>query len=124
MGEDRTSGRLMVREDAAHTAATSWGRRGGFDELARTIAKRFLEAPEGSYTRRLFDDPDLLRAKLFEETRELTEASTPDEVAWETADVVYFALVEMTRGGARLEDVEAHLDRRALRVRRRPGNAK
>ena len=29
-----------------------------------------------------------------------------------------------TRGGASLEEIEGHLDRRTLKIKRRPGNAK
>lgn len=55
---------------------------------------------------------------------ELLAAKTPDEAAWETADVIYFALVAANSKGATLEDVDRHLDTRALAVKRRAGNAK
>ena len=42
----------------------------------------------------------------------------------EVADVIYFALVAMVRAGVDLADVEAVLDRRELRISRRPGDAK
>lgn len=105
---------------------TCWGPAGGLPGLARTIAARAANAPEGSYTQRLFNDPELLRAKLVEEAGELAEATAQgrDEAAWEAADLIYFALVGMTAGGARLSDVEAHLAQRALKVRRRKGDAK
>jgi phosphoribosyl-ATP pyrophosphohydrolase len=32
---------------------------------------------QGSYTKRLFDDPDLLQKKLLEEVQELVEATDP-----------------------------------------------
>jgi hypothetical protein len=41
----------------------------GLSGLMRTLASRKLAAPEGSYTKRLFDDPVLLKAKLLEEVR-------------------------------------------------------
>ena len=85
---------------------------------------RLKEAPEGSYTRRLFQDPELLRHKLVEEAQELSEAQAPDDVAGEAADVLYFALVRCVAAGVTLEDVERHLDVRALKLARRPGNAK
>jgi phosphoribosyl-ATP pyrophosphohydrolase len=37
---------------------------------------------------------------------------------------MYFTLVAMQRAGASLAEVAAELDRRALRVTRRPGDAK
>ena len=63
-------------------------------------------------------------SKLREEVQELLDATTPDEVAHEAADVMFFAAVAATRGGADLAAIAAQLDRRARRVRRRPGNAK
>ncbi len=41
----------------------------GLSGLMRTLASRKQSAPEGSYTKRLFDDPTLLKAKLLEEVR-------------------------------------------------------
>jgi phosphoribosyl-ATP pyrophosphohydrolase len=101
-----------------------WGELGGLPTLARTLASRVHDAPEGSYTRRLLDDPHLLAAKLREEAEELSEAETPEDIAWETADVLYFALVAMVRGGVPLSEVEAILDARSRKVSRRPGHAK
>ena len=82
------------------------------------------DAPKGSYTKRLFDDPALLRNKLLEEAQELAEAEEPDHVAAEAADLLYFALVRCAKAGVSIADVEAHLDRRALKVRRRAGDSK
>ncbi len=101
-----------------------WGEAAGLPQLARTLAERVEEAPPGSYTRRLLDDPALLRAKLLEEAGELASAEGRDDVAWEAADVIYFAMVAATRAGVTLPEIEAHLYRRARRVRRRKGDAK
>jgi phosphoribosyl-ATP pyrophosphohydrolase/phosphoribosyl-AMP cyclohydrolase/histidinol dehydrogenase len=101
-----------------------WGEEGGLTALERTLASRMQDAPPGSYTKRLFDDPELLRHKLMEEAQELSEAVEPQHVAAEAADLIYFALVACTKMGVELSDVEAHLNKRALKVRRRPGNSK
>jgi len=101
-----------------------WGPDRGLGGLARRIDFRLDTEVDGSYTRRLLKDPTLLRAKLVEEALELAEADTPDAVTWETADLLYFALTAMVRGGSSLAEVEAELDRRTRRVRRRPGDAK
>jgi phosphoribosyl-ATP pyrophosphohydrolase len=97
---------------------------GGLPALAKTIDDRQKNAPPGSYTRRLFDDPALANSKLLEEAHELSEANDPADAAAEAADVIYFALVNAARKGATLQDIEKILDRRALKVTRRPGNAK
>jgi phosphoribosyl-ATP pyrophosphohydrolase/phosphoribosyl-AMP cyclohydrolase len=125
---DRDALRFTVRQHGpgfCHLGcATCWGPARGLDALAATLAARVAEAPSGSYTRRLLDDPALLRAKLVEEAGELGDATTPDHVAAEVADVVYFALVALARAGRSLSDVEAILDRRARTLTRRPGDAK
>ena len=124
--ESRTSLRLVVRTDDSRGehARTSWGEDWGLPRLGRRLLARVRDAPAGSYTRRLLDDPDLLRAKLSEEASELADAVEVDHVAEETADVLYFALVAAARAGVPLSAVAERLDRRSLRVSRRPGDAK
>jgi phosphoribosyl-ATP pyrophosphohydrolase/phosphoribosyl-AMP cyclohydrolase/histidinol dehydrogenase len=96
----------------------------GLERLERTLLSRKAEAPAGSYTRKLFDDPALLGAKLREEADELNKAKGPDEASAEAADVMYFALTKAIAEGASLASIEAELDRRALKVSRRSGAAK
>lgn len=104
-----------------------WGDSGGISGLERTLWTRKAHAPPGSYTKRLFDDHALLRHKLLEESQELHEAleeGDADHVAAEAADLLYFALVATAAAGVKLVDVEGHLDRRALHIKRRRGDAK
>jgi phosphoribosyl-ATP pyrophosphohydrolase len=103
---------------------TCFGPERGLPALARTLASRVADAPPGSYTRRLLDDPTLLRAKLLEEAAELAAAEAPAHAVAEVADVVYFALVALARAGRPLSEVAAELDLRALKVQRRRGDAK
>lgn len=122
---DRDALRFIVRQHGGfcHLDTRScWGADGGLAELERRLIRRLANAEPGSYTARLARDPELLAAKLAEEARELAEAATEDEVVWEAADVVYFTLVRLAGSGARLEDVERELDRRALAARRRDGS--
>jgi len=106
---------------------TCWGYDGGIPHLFRTLESRKLNAPEGSYTKRLFEDKALLRNKLIEEAQEVIEAieeNDPEHVAREVADLAYFLFAACTCGNASLEDVTRQLDMRSLKVKRRPGNAK
>ena len=103
---------------------TCWGEATGVTHLQSVLQDRLKSAPPGSYTKRLFDDPDLLQKKLLEEVQELVEAKDPDHIAAEAADVMYFMLTRCVAGGATLQDIERHLDKRTLKVSRRPGNAK
>ncbi len=125
---DRDTIRFTVRQDGV--GFCHLGRRTCFDDgyglekLNRTITQRMKDAPQGSYTRRLFTDERLLAAKLREEAQELVDAKTKDEAVFEAADVMYFSLVRVISLGGSLADIEAELERRSLRVTRRPGNAK
>ncbi len=129
-----------------------WGDSGGIAGLFLVLQDRKNNAPDASYTKRLFRDSDLLRSKLREEAGELsealdeykkqTEATTATKnnipgrklepeaqaysarVAEEAGDVIYFTLAVCIAGGVTLADVTDVLDRRALHVTRRKGDAK
>jgi phosphoribosyl-ATP pyrophosphohydrolase/phosphoribosyl-AMP cyclohydrolase/histidinol dehydrogenase len=103
---------------------TCWGPPVGLRHLEETLQDRLAHAPEGSYTKRLFEDPDLLRDKLVEEAQELSEADTPADVAGELADVLYFAMVRAVKAGVSMDDAVAELDRRSRKVTRRQGDSK
>ncbi|CAH0056624.1 unnamed protein product [Clonostachys solani] len=101
-----------------------FGDLGGIVALEQTLKSRKESAPAGSYTARLFSDEKLLRAKIMEEAEELCDAKTPEEVAFEAADLIYFALTKAVGSGVSLADIEANLTAKSLKVKRRTGNAK
>ena len=103
---------------------TCWGAPRGLRYLEETLQERLQSAPEGSYTKRLFDDTNLLQEKLVEEAQELAEADTAQHVAEELADVLYFAMVRAAKAGVSIDDAAAELDRRARKVTRRKGDSK
>jgi phosphoribosyl-ATP pyrophosphohydrolase len=101
-----------------------WGDDFDLAALERTIAARRGNPAGASNTARLLRDPALLAAKLREEAGELADARTREETVEEAADLVYFALTKLVASGAGLDHVRAALARRALRVTRRPMEAK
>jgi phosphoribosyl-ATP pyrophosphohydrolase / phosphoribosyl-AMP cyclohydrolase / histidinol dehydrogenase len=108
-----------------HLARQScFGQSSGLIALEQTLRARLENAPEGSYTARLFNDPNLLKAKIMEEADELCSATTPKEVAFEAADLLYFALTRCVSAGVGLSDIERSLDLKAKKVTRRKGDAK
>lgn len=125
---DRDTLRFVVRQHGVgfcHQGThTCFGESRGLAHLRRTLGRRVERAVDGSYTRRLIEDPALLRAKLVEEAGELAAATTPAEVAAEAADVFYFATVALARSGVSLAAVFEELDRRSRQLTRRPGDAK
>jgi phosphoribosyl-ATP pyrophosphohydrolase/phosphoribosyl-AMP cyclohydrolase/histidinol dehydrogenase len=103
---------------------TCWGEPTGLRHLEATLKDRLKNAPAGSYTKRLFDDPELLRDNLVEEAQELSEAETKQHVAEELADVLYFAMAKAAKAGVSIDDAVAELDKRTRKVTRRQGDSK
>jgi phosphoribosyl-ATP pyrophosphohydrolase/phosphoribosyl-AMP cyclohydrolase/histidinol dehydrogenase len=103
---------------------TCFGEYRGLSKLQKTLQSRKETAPEGSYTARLFNDEQLLRAKILEEATELCDATTKEHIAFEAADLFYFALTKCVAAGVSLEDVERNLDAKSIKVKRRQGDAK
>ncbi|KAM3161410.1 Histidine biosynthesis trifunctional protein [Lachancea thermotolerans] len=114
------------KSDFCHLNTTScYGEfQQGLVGLEGLLRQRLENAPEKSYTRRLFSDPELLTAKIKEEAEELTEAADKKEVAWEAADLFYFAMVKLVASGVSLDDVERNLHVKHLKITRRKGDAK
>ncbi len=84
-------------------------------KLWATLRERAAARPEGSYTTRLLDDPNLRIKKLGEETAELIQALVQDDgprAAEEAADLLYHTLVALLAAGHSLEDVLAVLESR------------
>jgi phosphoribosyl-ATP pyrophosphohydrolase len=122
---DRDTIRFTVRQHGSgfcHLGTPScWGQDRGVGRLSRRLAQ-IVEGPppEGSNTATLLEDSDLLGAKIREEADELATATSREDVTVEAADVLYFTLVKAAASGVGIEDIETELDRRALRVTRRP----
>ncbi len=64
--------------------------------LERTLRSRAAERPEGSYTVKLLDDPELIGEKVTEEAEEVVRAAreeSDERVAEEAADLLYHLAV-------------------------------
>ena len=104
--------------------ATCFGPYKGLSRLQHTLRSRKESAPEDSYTSRLFKDAKLLNAKIMEEASELCQASSKENIAFEAADLLYFALTKCVANDVSLVDIESQLDAKSLKVNRRKGDAK
>ncbi|WWC62384.1 histidinol dehydrogenase [Kwoniella dejecticola CBS 10117] len=104
--------------------STCFGNFSGLAKLEDTLKSRLESAPEGSYTKRIFTDDKLLRSKIMEEAEELCDAQDKDHIAFEAADLLYFALARCISKGVSLKDVEKALDKKSLKITRRKGDAK
>ncbi len=96
----------------------------GFERNIAEVFQRLQERVSGSdaksFTKKLFNDPEMLRKKLVEEANELAETDTHNDAVWETADVLYFAMIALMRHDGTLDSVFRELARRMQRVVRRP----
>ncbi len=125
---DRDALRFVVRQSGSgfcHAGThTCFGASPGLSALEASLRGRRRNAPAESYVARLFDNPDLLAAKIREEGLELANARTRVEVVHEAADVLFFTLARLVAEGVTLGEVERELERRSLRITRRGGAAK
>lgn len=120
---DRDCLRFQVAQDGAGFCHLHTYSCFGYERSIATVIERLRQrcqsSDEGSMTKRLVNEPELLQAKLLEEARELAEAQTTDDVAFEAADVMYFSLVKMLAKGVEMSEVHRELARRMTRVIRR-----
>lgn len=106
---------FIVRQQGPACHLGTWScfpsveKRFSLNRLESFLARRVEQRPTGSYSSRLAADPQLRAAKLREETEELIEAVEPAHVAWETADLIYHALMDALSKGVRWRDVENQL---------------
>ncbi|MFA5930858.1 MAG: phosphoribosyl-ATP diphosphatase [archaeon] len=76
------------------------------------ILERKTNAPQGSYTKKLFMDEALLKRKLIEEAAEVITAKNKSELIWECSDLIYFLFVTMANAGVTIEEIEKENERR------------
>lgn len=107
-----------------NNTSSCFGPYKGFPSLEQTLLARMQNAPQGSYTKRLFDDEKLLTAKILEEAEELATAKSKEEVSWEAADLLYFAYTKVIKEGVSFADVAKNLDFKSYKISRRRGDAK
>jgi phosphoribosyl-ATP pyrophosphohydrolase/phosphoribosyl-AMP cyclohydrolase len=106
-------GTLTCFGDGPHAAVE---RLAFLNELESLIERRVTEAPEGSYTARLFaQGPRRIAQKVGEEGVEVALAGvggSDPELLSESADLVYHLLVLLRSRGLRFEQVIAELESR------------
>jgi phosphoribosyl-ATP pyrophosphohydrolase len=73
--------------------------------------------PTKSYTSLMLADREGVRQRIRQEARALAEAESHDEVRWETADLIYFLLLNLAQEGVSLDEVIKELRGRGGRRR-------
>ena len=77
--------------------------------LIELLQRRKAELPEESFTTQLFKSADFRAEKIQEEALELIEATKFDDVRWEAADLIFFALVDALAKGVDVNDIVSEL---------------
>jgi phosphoribosyl-ATP pyrophosphohydrolase/phosphoribosyl-AMP cyclohydrolase len=102
--------------DKLHGGEAFAGGYGIIDELFSVIEDRKSNPIEGSYTSYLLDKGiDKILKKVGEEASEVIIAaknSSPDEIKYETADLIYHLLVMLSKMGLSPSEVFAELEKR------------
>jgi phosphoribosyl-ATP pyrophosphohydrolase len=78
-------------------------------QLNNLLNNRKKQLPEASYTTQLFKSMSLRAEKIREEADELIEAQTFNDVRWEAADLLFFALTDAIAKGVSITDIEHEL---------------
>lgn len=97
-----------------------------FDEMSYNLLRieQVLQKRQGggtdptkSYTSIMLADRDGIKRRIRDEAEALSKAGTRDEVRWETADLLYFLLLNLVQEGVSLDEVVKELRGRAGRRR-------
>jgi phosphoribosyl-ATP pyrophosphohydrolase/phosphoribosyl-AMP cyclohydrolase len=80
--------------------------------LNRLLEKRKQLLPENSFSTQLFQSAEFRAEKIREEADELIEAEVFDEVRWEAADLIFFALTDALAKGVTIDDIVCELGSR------------
>ncbi|MBV1908929.1 MAG: phosphoribosyl-AMP cyclohydrolase [Kangiellaceae bacterium] len=79
------------------------------NRLTELLEKRKEQLPEKSFTTQLFQSADFRAEKIREEADELIEAESFEDVRWEAADLIFFALTDALAKGVDIGDVTNEL---------------
>ena len=107
----------LLAEEAPVEPGDGSGLGGALTALARTVAERRQSPTDASYTAKLFaGGVDRIGKKIGEEATEVVIAAKnddPDQLVWETADLLFHLVVLLHERGIALDAVGAELSRRA-----------
>jgi len=79
------------------------------NQLTKLLQKRKENLPEKSFTTSLFKSAEFRAEKIREEAEELIEAQTEEEVRWEAADLIFFALTDSLAKGITINEITNEL---------------
>jgi len=80
--------------------------------LNRLLERRKQLLPDKSFSTQLFKSAEFRAEKIREEAEELIEAQNFDDVRWEAADLIFFALTDALAKGVTIDDIVCELGSR------------
>jgi phosphoribosyl-ATP pyrophosphohydrolase len=105
--------RVRQKGDACHfdrySCFATQKRPFNLNRLTELLTKRKDNLPEKSFTTQLFKSADFRAEKITEEAQELIEAETFEDVRWEAADLIFFALTDALAKGVEIDDIVCEL---------------
>jgi phosphoribosyl-AMP cyclohydrolase / phosphoribosyl-ATP pyrophosphohydrolase len=84
------------------------------NELMQVLKQRKNSNSNKSYTKKLFENPELLKSKIQEEALEVIEAINLEkkDLIWEISDLLYFLMVTMQAKEISIKEIMQELKRR------------
>ncbi len=79
------------------------------NRLTDLLSRRKEQLPEKSFTTSLFNSAEFRAEKILEEADELIEAQSFEDVRWEAADLIFFALVDALAKNVDINDITSEL---------------
>lgn len=105
--------RVKQVNDACHfdrySCFASQKRPFDLNRLTELLSKRKEQLPEKSFTTQLFKSAEFRAEKILEEADELIEAQSFEDVRWEAADLIFFALVDALAKGVDITNITTEL---------------
>lgn len=105
--------RVKQVNDACHfdrySCFASQKRPFDLQRLTALLSRRKEQLPENSFTTKLFQSAEFRAEKILEEADELIEAQSFEDVRWEAADLIFFALVDALAKGVDITNITTEL---------------
>lgn len=90
--------------------------RASLRSIQSLIRSKVDSDDEKSYTRALLKDGFKIQSKVLEEAQELVCAKTHEDIAHESADLIYFMMMLLQQRKIDIEDVERELNKRKFTI--------
>jgi len=94
--------------------------RASLKSIQSNVQEKLKNANLNSYTQKLLNEPFKINSKILEESQELVCATKQDDVVYETADLLYFTLMNLEKHGINIQSVENELIKRSYIVLKDP----